>query len=146
MKSNYNFFLKKAIAQSKKALKKNEVPVGAVLQSLDKKLIIFAHNLVEKTKNPLMHAEYIVILKALKKTNEKYLDNFNLYVTLEPCFMCASIIEKVRIKNLYFCLPDKKSGGVLNSNAIKFSNTNIYYGFFEKEVENLMKNFFKEKR
>ena len=105
MNLDYNLFLKKAIAQSKKAFKKSEVPVGAVLQStLDEKLIFQAHNLVEKTKNPLMHAEYIAIIKALKKTNQKYLDSFNLYVTLEPCHMCAAIIEKVRIKNLYFCL------------------------------------------
>jgi tRNA(adenine34) deaminase len=140
-------FLKLALAQAKKAFDENEVPVGAVLVSEAGK-IIKAYNRVEAKQNPLLHAEYLVITKALRGEKSKYLDNHSLFVTLEPCLMCASLIEKVRLKKLYFSAIDAKGGAIYSNEGLakKLPHTQIYSGFFEEESKALLKRFFKSKR
>ena len=140
-----------AIKEAKKAYLLNEVPVGAVITDKDGNVIAKAFNLVEKNQDPTAHAEMLVIKEATLKIKNKYLKDYNLYVTLEPCSMCASAIQNSRIKRLYFGCNDEKSGAV-NSGAKIFNQKNcnhkpeIYDGIRESECSLLIKNFFNEVR
>ncbi len=113
-------FMNQAFILAKKALAHNDVPIGAVIVK-DGKIIACGENRVQKSKNPTLHAEIIAITKACKKLNSKFLDDCDLYVTLEPCSMCATAISFARIQNVYFAARDEKGGGVLN-NAKIFDN------------------------
>ena len=140
--------MKLAIAEAIKAKNKNEVPVGAVVVNSDGQVIAKAHNLVETKNNPLCHAEKLVIEKALKVTGKKFLVGCDIWVTLEPCSMCAGIIKQARISRLYYGAEDKKGGAIENGPMI-FSNYNkieIYSGFYAKKSENILKNFFQKLR
>ena len=101
-------YMQLAIAEAIKAKNKKEVPVGAVIINSEGQVIAKAHNLVETKNNPLCHAEKLVIEKALKVTSKKFLIGCDIWVTLEPCAMCASIIKQVRISRLYYGAEDKK--------------------------------------
>jgi tRNA(Arg) A34 adenosine deaminase TadA len=135
---------------SKKALGLGELPISAIIvDPVNKKVISACIN--QTKKNPILHAEINAILKALKLTNSKRLDKFDLYCSLEPCAMCASAISLSRIRRVYFCLEDKKSGGFINGPKLIYSNNlhhkpKFYYGFKENIFLDLMKNFFKKKR
>jgi tRNA(adenine34) deaminase len=134
------------------AIKRNEVPIAAIIvDPKTKKIIAKAHNLSVKNKDPLAHAEMLVIRKALKNLKTKRLDNMNIYCSLEPCTMCAAAISLAQIKNVYFCAEDKESGGVINGTKLAFSNLlkykfSYYYGFHEKTFSRLLVDFFKKKR
>ena len=137
-----------AIAEAIKAKNKHEVPVGAVIVNSQGQVIAKAHNLVETKKNPLCHAEKLVIEKALKVTGEKFLIGCDLWVTLEPCAMCASMIKQTRVKRLYYGAEDKKGGAIENGPRI-FSNNHkieIYSGFSADKSEMMLKKFFKKLR
>ena len=99
-----------AIKEAKKCKKYNDVPVGAVIVDNNNKIISRGYNSVEKKNNSILHAEKIAIDKALRKTKKKYLDDCNIWVTLEPCMMCLGLIKLTRIKRLYFGAPDKNKG------------------------------------
>ncbi len=141
--------MKIAIQQAQKGKKRNEVPVGAIIVDQNFKIIAKAHNQVEKFNNSIFHAEKIVIEKALKKLRSRYLNNCYIWVTLEPCIMCASLIKQTRIKRLYFGAEDIKNGAIINGNKI-FSNTNskleIYHGFQEDECKKIIRDFFTKLR
>ena len=113
-------FMNQAFILAKKALAHNDVPIGAVIVK-DDKIIARGENRVQKSKNPTLHAEIIAINKACKKLNAKFLDGCDLYVTLEPCSMCATAISFARIQNVYFAARDEKGGGILH-NAKIFDN------------------------
>ena len=113
-------FMNQAFILAKKALAHNDVPIGAVIVK-DGKIIARGENRVQKSKNPTLHAEIIAITKACKKLNSKFLDDCDLYVTLEPCSMCATAISFARIQNVYFAARDEKGGGILH-NAKIFDN------------------------
>lgn len=140
-----------AIKEAKKAYLLNEVPVGAVITDKDGNVIAKAFNQVEKNQDPTAHAEILVIKEATLKIKNKYLIDYNLYVTLEPCSMCASAIQNTRIKRLYFGCNDEKSGAV-NNGAKIFNQRNcnhkpeIYDGIKESECSFLIKHFFSEIR
>ena len=141
-------YMKLAIAEAIKAKNKNEVPVGAVVVNSDGQVIAKAHNLVETKNNPLCHAEKLVIEKALKVTGKKFLIGCDIWVTLEPCSMCAGIIKQARISRLYYGAEDKKGGAIENGPMI-FSNNDtieIYSGFNAKKSEYILKTFFKKLR
>ena len=141
-------YMKLAIAEAIKAKNKNEVPVGAVVVNSEGQVIAKAHNLVETKNNPLCHAEKLVIEKALKITGKKFLVGCDIWVTLEPCIMCAGIIKQARISRLYYSAEDKKGGAIENGPMI-FSNNDkieIYSGFYAKKSENILKNFFQKLR
>ena len=112
--------MNQAFILAKKALAHNDVPIGAVIVK-DDKIIARGENRVQKSKNPTLHAEIIAINKACKKLNAKFLDGCDLYVTLEPCSMCATAISFARIQNVYFAARDEKGGGILH-NAKIFDN------------------------
>lgn len=113
-------FMNQAFLLAKKAQQHGDVPIGAVIVK-DGKIIARGENRVQKSKNPTLHAEIVAINKACKKLNAKFLDECDLYVTLEPCSMCATAISFARIKNIYFAATDEKGGGI-TSNARVFEN------------------------
>jgi tRNA(adenine34) deaminase len=135
---------------SKKALALGELPISAIIvDPVNKKVISACIN--QSKKNLILHAEINAILKASKLSNSKRLDKFDIYCSLEPCAMCTSAISFSRIRRVYFCLEDKKSGGFINGPKLIYSNNlhhkpKFYYGFKENIFLNLMKNFFKKKR
>jgi len=145
-----NSFMQSAIALAKKAAEIGEVPVGAVVVC-DGKIIASAHNLVEKKKDPTAHAEILAIRAAAEILNSPRLTNCDLYVTLEPCAMCAQAISLARIRRLYFGAYDEKGGGVENGARIFSHSTchhkpEIYGGIAEAECAKLLKDFFADKR
>ncbi|MFI3241590.1 MAG: nucleoside deaminase [Alphaproteobacteria bacterium] len=137
--------LKTAYKEAQKAFEKDEVPVGAVVVK-DGKVIAKAHNKCEHTNNATFHAEMIAINKACKKLKQNRLWDCDLYVTLEPCMMCAAAISFVRIKNLYIGCEDKKGGGLsfyeMNTCHHKPQIENLN----NKECSQILKDFFKNKR
>ena len=149
--TNNNYPMEIAIKEAKKAFLKNEIPVGAVITDEKGNLIAQAFNQVETKKDPTAHAEIQVIKKATLKTKNKYLKNCNIYVTLEPCSMCASAIQNARIKRLYFGCYDEQRGAV--TNGVKIFNQQycnhkpeIYDGIRESDCSSLLKKFFKKLR
>ena len=113
-------FMNQAFLLAKKAQEHSDVPIGAVIVK-DNKIIARGENRVQKSKNPTLHAEIVAINKACKKLNSKFLDGCDIYITLEPCAMCATAISFARIKNIYFAAKDEKGGGI-TSNAKIFDN------------------------
>jgi len=98
-----------ALKEAKKSYLKDEVPVGCVI-TRDNKVISKAHNLVQSKKNITAHSEIIALNKAMKKLGKKYLDDCELYVSLEPCSMCAGAIVLSKIKKVYIATEDVKTG------------------------------------
>ena len=109
---NFNFdhtMMQEAVKQAKIAAEKDEVPVGAVIVFQDK-IISRAHNQVESLKDPTAHAEMIAITQAANALSSKWLQDCTIYVTLEPCSMCAGALVLARIKRLFFGASDPKAG------------------------------------
>lgn len=144
------FFMKEALEEAKKAYELEEVPVGCVIVK-DGEVIARAHNLVESLQNPLKHAELIAIEEASKKINSWRLIDCELYVTLEPCAMCASAMVYSRIKKVYFGAYDIKRGFVGSVDNIlqrKELNHTVDFegGILLEESLSLIQNFFKDLR
>ena len=150
MENQNEKFMKLAIKQAKKAYDLLEVPIGAVIVK-DGKVISKAYNLREKRKDAIAHAEVLAIQKACKKLDSWRLSDCEMYVTCEPCPMCAGAIINSRIKKVYFGTFDNKSGAV-SSNIGMFdkelcNHTVEWEGkCMEKESKELIQNFFKELR
>ena len=141
-----------ALKQAQIAYDLGEVPVGAVItQRLNGKIIAKAHNMMQTSGNPLKHAEMIVIDMACKKLGNKNLSNCDLYVSLEPCAMCASAVSHSRLGRLFYGASDQKQGAVENGVRF-FTNTSchwrpeVYHGMLFYESQELMQNFFKRIR
>ena len=144
------YFMKQALKEAEKAYKKLEVPVGAVIVK-DGKIIARGHNQKETKKDTTKHAEIIAIQKASKKLGSWRLIDCEMYVTLEPCSMCAGAIINSRIKKIYIGTKDEKTGAVgsvLNLlEDYKFNHkVEIESGIMQKECEKILKDFFKELR
>ena len=138
-----------AIKEAIKARKKNEVPVGAIIVDGCGNVIAKAHNLVETKNDPTCHAEKLVIEKALKITGERFLNDCDIWVTLEPCVMCAGLIKQTRIRRLYYGAEDKKGGAIDNGVRVFSDNKTsieIYSGFSADQSERLLKDFFHDIR
>ena len=143
-------FMDKAILEALKAKEKDEVPIGAVLVK-DGKIIARAHNLMEKKQLPTAHAEILCIEKASKKLDSWRLDGTTLFVTVEPCAMCAGAIANARIKEVVFGAFEKKSGcaeskySVLTDSGLNHVVSYIG-GVKEEECAKLIKDYFRKKR
>ena len=141
--------MRMAIKEATKAIEKGEVPVGAVIVR-DGKIISKGYNLRESKQNSLKHAEIIAIDKACKKLRNFRLEDCELYVTVEPCLMCAGAIVQSRIRKVYFGTRDEKYGAVASvAKAFEIrSNHRVEFeeGICKQECEKLMKDFFKELR
>ena len=143
-------FMKMAYKLAKKAYDIGEVPIGAVIVK-DGKVIAKAYNKRNFKRLATAHAEILAIEKACKKLNDWRLDDSEMYVTLEPCPMCAGAIVNSRIKKLYFGAYERKSGSVLSNYQILFKGglnhtVDAEGGILEEECSTLLKNFFKSKR
>ena len=143
-------FMKEALKEAKKAYKKDEIPVGAVIVK-DNKIIARAHNLKESKNNSVYHAEILAIQKACKKLNSWRLLDCEMYVTLEPCSMCAGALINSRIKKVYIGTADEKTGACgskLNLlEDFKFNHiVEIEKYILKDECEEILKDFFKNLR
>lgn len=138
--------MKEALKEAKKAFNKNEIPVGCVIV-LDDQIIARGHNLRQTKKSVLGHAEIIAIQKANKKLDSWILENCTMYVTLEPCSMCAGAILQSRIKRLVFGAYEPKHGAcgsiinILDNNEFNHQ-VEITSNVLENESSTLLKNFF----
>jgi len=140
-----------ALQQAKLAEQQGEVPVGAVLVDNSDHVIAQGHNLTIQKNDPTAHAEIIVIRQACEKLKTERLDGLTLYVTLEPCPMCATAISFARLKNVYYGAYDPKGGGIDHGPFIYDQETchhkpAIFGGIMEKECGKILEEFFKEKR
>ena len=143
------FFMQQAILEARKAAKMDEVPVGAVIVK-NKIVIARAHNLKETLKNVSAHAEMLVIGKASDILNTWRLVDCSIYVTLEPCIMCAGAIIQSRIKNIYIGTFDPIGGGCgsvvnLTGNTALSTHVNVNW-LYNQECSTLLTDFFKNKR
>ena len=142
-------FMTLALEQAKTAAKKGEVPIGAVVIK-DDKVIAAAHNMCEALNDPTAHAEILAIRAAAKELGDFRLTGAQLYVTLEPCPMCAGAAINARIGEIIFGAADPAKGAlgsVTNMYSFDFPNRpTVYGGINEKECLELLKEFFKKKR
>ena len=144
--------MKEAINLATEAYKNGEVPVAAIIvDPADNSIVSTAYNLTEKNNDPTAHAEIIAIREAGQIIGSPRLTGFDMYVTLEPCAMCAAAISFARIRRLYFGAFDIKMGGV--ENGVRYFNspacnhsTDVYGGIMEPECSKLLKSFFEERR
>lgn len=145
-------FMKIALKEAQKAFLKDEVPVGAVIVDLKTgKIVAKAHNQTEHGFDPTKHAEIEAIRKACKKLGAKRLWNCAMYVSLEPCAMCAAAISFARIEKLVIGATDEKGGAVLNGVRFFESQTchfkpEITYGVMADVSSKMLKDFFCAKR
>lgn len=137
--------MKKAIEEAKKVT--IDIPVGVVIKK-NNKVLVSCHNLKEELKDTTAHAEILAIRQAEQILGRWRLDDCDMFVTLEPCPMCAWAILQSRIKKLYFGSYDRQYGGfsVCHLDKIINSSTKIYGGIMEEECDNLLNNFFKKIR
>ena len=142
-------FMTLALEQAKTAAKKGEVPIGAVVVK-DDRVIAAAHNMCDALNDPTAHAEILAIRAAAKELGDFRLTGAQLYVTLEPCPMCAGAALNARMGEIIFGAADPAKGAlgsVTNMYSFDFPNRpTVYGGINEKECLELLKEFFKEKR
>ena len=146
----YEKYMKEALKEAELASLEDEVPIGCVIVK-DDQIISRAHNQRDKSHNPIGHAEILAIQKASEVLNDWQLVDCELYVTIEPCIMCAGAIIQSRIKKVIYGAPDLKGGAFGSSiNVLEASNINHYpevvKGVLEEECTSIIKNYFKGKR
>lgn len=146
MKHNlHEFFMKAALAEAQKAYEKQEVPVGAVIVYRDI-IIARSHNLTETLKDPTAHAEMQAITAATEWIGGKYLTDCTIYVTVEPCGMCAGALGWSQISNVVYGTGDDKKGFHKYSDALLHPKTSVTGGILENECSELIRQFFKSRR
>lgn len=136
-----------ALKEARKAFDEGEVPVGAVVV-MDGKTIARGHNMVEKLKDPTAHAEIIALTSAFNMLGSKYLPDATLYVTVEPCLMCAGGLYWSKIGRIVFGAHDEKNGykKTTGLNWPFHPKTELVHGVLKEECAKLMKDFFRNKR
>ena len=144
-------FMQQALALAKQAFDADEVPVGCLIVNPENNEIIAAtHNQSQFGADSTAHAEILAIRQACQKLSSSRLWDLDMYVTLEPCPMCAGAILNARIKNLYYAVKDENSGGIsrfnLLENTLNHTTNSKQLVEYEQENKNLIQNFFKEKR
>jgi tRNA(adenine34) deaminase len=144
------FFMHQALQEAQKAFSEDEVPVGAVIVH-NSKVIARGHNQIERLKDPTAHAEMLALTSATNYLGTKWLNGCSMYVTIEPCTMCAGALVLARIKNLYFGARDPKTGAcgsvanIVNHKKLNH-RINVKKGTLEEDCSKLLKEFFKKKR
>jgi len=128
-----------------------DVPIGAVIVR-DGKIIARGENLVQRKQNPTLHAEIVAINRACKKLGTKFLDDCDIYVSLEPCAMCATAISFARIRNIYFAAADEKGGGITSNSRVFDTDRHLWHPNivqlpeYADESAKLLRDFFKQRR
>lgn len=147
--SAIHYYMNMAIKEANKAATLSEVPIGAVIVK-DEKVIAKAHNMREQSSQVSAHAEMLALEKACKLLKSWRLENCDIYITMEPCPMCAGAILQARIRNVYFGCYDKKAGAfgtVADLSSFPFNHkTCIYGGILEDRCKNLVHSFFSKLR
>jgi tRNA(adenine34) deaminase len=143
--------MERALTEAQAAGARGEVPIGAVVTASDGTIIAAAGNRTRELSNPTAHAEMLVIRSACASLGSERIVGCDLYVTLEPCPMCAAAISFARIRRLYYGAPDPKGGGVEHGARVFNQNTchhapEIYAGLDEERSAMLLKAFFQGKR
>jgi tRNA(adenine34) deaminase len=139
------YFMRQALIEAQKAFVKDEVPVGAIVVA-NKTIIARAHNLTETLNDVTAHAEMQVITAAANHLGSKYLNDCTLYVTLEPCMMCAGALLWSQLAKLVFAASDTKRGYRLSKSPVLHPKTTVQFGILELDAEQLLKEFFQRKR
>lgn len=139
------YFMQQAFLEAEKAYREGEVPIGAVVVLQDQ-IIGRGHNLTETLQDTTAHAEMQAITAATAYLGAKYLDKCTLYVTLEPCVMCAGAMYWSKISKLVYGAPEKKYGYSVVSPLALHPKTVVVTGVMAEESMQLMKSFFKERR
>jgi tRNA(adenine34) deaminase len=141
----------RALAQARSAAQRGEVPIGAVIVGPDGEVLAEAGNRTEGDRDPTAHAELLAIRAAAAKLGAPRLVDCDLYVTLEPCPMCAQAISFARLRRLYYGAADPKGGGIEHGPRIFNQPTchhrpEVYSGIAEGEAGELLRDFFKARR
>ena len=143
--------MKQALISAVRAYKHDDVPIGAVIVR-GGKIIARGENMVQKKKNPTLHAEIVAINRACKKLGTKFLDDCDIYVSLEPCAMCATAISLARIQNIFFAATDDKGGGILSNARVYDTDKHLWLPVvhqlpeYADESAKLLRSFFAARR
>ena len=143
----FKSFMEIALQEARGAAKRGEIPVGAVVVSADGRVVARAGNYTRESCDPSAHAEVLAIRKACALLGQERLNEHDLYVTLEPCAMCAGLIAAARIRRLYYAASDPKSGGVEHGARVfnhpqSHHKPEVYPNISEAESQKLLKEFF----
>lgn len=145
-------FMPLALSEAERAAARREVPVGAVIvDPVERRVIAADGNRVVERRDPTAHAEMLAIRAACRAVGSERLEGLDMYVTLEPCPMCAQAISFARIRRLYFGAPDEKGGGVEHGPRIFAQRTchhapEVYGGMDESRAAALLRDFFRDRR
>ena len=145
-------FMLLALSEAERAAARREVPVGAVIvDPVERRVIAADGNRVIERRDPTAHAELLAIRAACRAADSERLEGLDMYVTLEPCPMCAQAISFARIRRLYFGAPDEKGGGVEHGPRIFAQRTchhvpEVYGGMDESRAAALLRDFFRDRR
>jgi len=142
---SHEYFMNMALREAETAFEKGEIPVGAVVV-LDNKIIARAHNLTETLNDVTAHAEMQALTSAFHYLGAKYLNDCVLYVTLEPCVMCAGALYWAQIGKIAYGAPDTKRGYSLVNAPLLHPKTEVIKGVLENECSALLKQFFAKLR
>ncbi len=141
----HEYFMREALKEAKKAFDADEVPVGAVVVA-NNSIIGRAHNLTELLKDVTAHAEMQAITSAANALGGKYLTDCSIYITLEPCIMCAGALGWSQISKIVYGASDLKKGFTLLNETALHPKTEVINGIMGEECSDLLKQFFKQKR
>ena len=141
----HEYFMKMALKEAAYAFEEDEVPVGALV-ICNNKIIGKGYNQTEKLKDVTAHAEMIAITAASNYLGSKFLEDCTLYVTLEPCLMCASALKWARIATLVYGASDVKAGFSLTQGKVLHPKTQVVSGIMQNECGSLLTDFFRAKR
>lgn len=141
------YFMRQALVQAQNAFDEDEVPIGAVVV-INNKIIARGYNQVEKLQDPTAHAEIIALTSAFNYLGSKYLPDATLYITIEPCLMCAGAMYWSKIGRIVYGAADEKNGylHITKENTPFHPKTELTKGVLKEECAELIKTFFKQKR
>jgi tRNA(adenine34) deaminase len=141
------YFMMQALKEAKKAFEDDEIPIGAVVV-INEKIIARGHNMTERLNDPTAHAEMIALTSAFSFLGSKYLPEATLYITVEPCLMCAGAIYWSKLQKIVYGADDEKNGykKTTVANWPFHPKTELIRGVMKEECAQLMKDFFKNKR
>jgi tRNA(adenine34) deaminase len=142
---SHEYFMQKALMEAKTALSEGEIPVGAIVVCSDR-IVARAHNLTELLTDVTAHAEMQVITAAANYLGGKYLKDCTIYVTIEPCVMCAGALAWAQVGKLVFGAPDEKRGYREYAPNALHPKTEVVEGILKNECSQLIKDFFRQKR
>lgn len=142
-----DYYMMQALKEARTAFEEDEVPVGAVVV-INKKIIARGRNMVERLNDPTAHAEMIALTSAFNLLGSKYLPEATIYITIEPCFMCAGALYWSKIGKIVYGADDEKNGykKIAGTNWPFHPKTEIIKGVLKEECGELMKDFFRKKR